>query len=70
MQTEKLTINKEIIVYLFFAEKRNPCSTTQLQKRLSITNVSGKLLSRSFQIKITKLHLLRTKLKLYPVTTL
>ena len=22
--TEKLTINKEIIVYLFFAEKRNP----------------------------------------------
>ena len=43
--TEKLTINKEIIVYLFFAEKRNPFPITQIQKRLLITNVSGKLLT-------------------------
>ena len=28
MQTEKPTINKEIIVHLFFAEKRNPFAIT------------------------------------------
>ena len=73
MQTEKLTINKEILVYLFFEEKRNPFSITEIQKRSSIINVSGKLLSHSFQMKIelkTKLHLLRVKLKLYLITTL
>ena len=66
--------NKQrITMYLFFAEKRNPFSVIQIPKRLSIINVSGKLLSRSFQIKIelkTKLHLLRVKLKFYLITTL
>ena len=48
MQTEKLAINnKKIIVYPFFAEKRNPFSITYRQKRSSIINVSGKLFSRS-----------------------
>ena len=41
MQTEKLAINKEMIVHLFFAEKRNHFSKTYIQKILSITNVSG-----------------------------
>ena len=64
---------KEIIVYFFFAEKRNPFSITQIQKRRSIINVSGKLISRSFPTKIelkTKLNFLRIKLKLYLITTL
>ena len=60
-------------VSLFHREK-NPFSITQIQKRLSIINVSGRSqLSLSFQIKIelkTKLHLLRIKLKLYLITTL
>ena len=43
MQTEKLAINKEMIVHLFFAEKRNHFSKTYIQKILSITNVSGYL---------------------------
>ena len=58
-------------VSLFHREK-NPFSITQIQKRLSIINVSGRSrLSLSFQIKIelkTKLHLLRIKLKLYLIT--
>ena len=73
MQTEKLTINKEIIVYLFFAEKTNHFFNNLDTKRLLIINVSGKLLSRSFQTEIElkpKLHLLRIKLKLYLITTL
>ena len=34
MQTEKLTINKEIIAYLFFVEKRNTFSITQIHKKI------------------------------------
>ena len=34
MQTEKLTINKEIIAYHFFVEKRNTFSITWIQKKI------------------------------------